>query len=623
MATDIEAHKAVEKEGVTYFRCVECGGLVTHEHHAHVTPGGHLALRRPTPPLLKREKLPNYGGRAYVRFSGLAEWVSSTFDLPRRIKTAGMQIPPEGYAGLAVQRAIYLIVLAVPLGVVLVLLTSTLFPLLLFLLPVGFFLGTMYYPSVKASSRMELIESELAFFATYLSMTVGAGVPLYEALKRIGAEPNPLISSSNEMAELRTNAEYFSKDEELSAEQMSMQHPSKIFRGWLSGVLHVNRMGGDLVMHLDQAADKTLSDLEDAWNEYVGRASTIGTLTAIMFALIPVTVYIFILVTISATTVGIVLAYTFIMSPLGAVMLIILSEAGRPKTPTKYDVYYKMMMVSFTLATIIAGGIYFVSGSAIPMYELVGAALIMAFLPAALKFEIDWMFEGAVENNLPRLMDDLAENRRIGQDIDTSLLHVAFRHRYGRALDKIVDRIAFNVSQFTMGVGTVLNTVRVRSWHSTAIFFLLREATETGGGGVVVFDRLASFASKYVTLRKKITQSLRGYQALFYTISIAIITSTLFIVTFIVGPQTGLLGSAGTWGMPVTKELLHLVADLSLTGAVINSALLGLIAGKIGRGTIAGGSIHLVIGVAIALTTIATLSVLLPTLGGMMSLNPT
>jgi hypothetical protein len=56
---------------------------------------------------------------------------------------------------------------------------------------------------------------------------------------------------------------------------------------------------------------------------------------------------------------------------------------------------------------------------------------------------------------------------------------------------------------------------------------------------------------------------------------------------------------------------------VAITGAVLNAVMLGLIAGKVGRGTIAGGAIHVIIGATIALVTILALNALMPGLTGL------
>jgi flagellar protein FlaJ len=609
--------RKVTKSETVVFICPDCGERVTHLHEHQYSVHG-ISLREVQSEKVK--KTPSYGGHAYVRFSGISEWAVAHFGLRRRIKAADMSVPPEGYAGTAITRTLIAVLIAAPLGIALTVLFAVPYFLAVLAAPLLVFLSYMYYPSVKASSRGEKIELELAFLSAYLAMAVSAGVPFYAALKRIGTEPNPLVSSSKEIMTIETDAEYFLKDEELSAEKLSVQHPSRAFRAWLAGVLHVNRMGGDLVAHLDNTVDQTLSQLEDMWNEYVEHASTIGTLTALLYALLPITIYVFLLVMITSTTLVFAIVYAFFISPLGAVMLMMLSEGGRPKPPTNYTQYYRLMAVG-TIPAAIFAGIALLQGVTIPF--IVGISSIIVFLPAAVKFELDWKSETSIESNLPRLIDDISENRRIGQDIDAAFGHVAGRHRYGKALDEIVDMLAFNIGQFTISISQVLGRVRLRSWHSNAIFFLLREATETGGGQVSVFDRLARFADRYVGLNMKIKRSLRGYQALFYAISVAIISSMLFIANFIISPQTGLLGTLSITGGPTniiaTQANLQLMQTIAITGAVLNSALLGMIAGKVGRGTIAGGSIHVIIGVTVALITVVVLGL---TMGGLSTLIP-
>lgn len=584
--------------------------LHVHEHPEHVAPAPGLKA-------VKVERKVSYGGLAYVRFSALSEWAVRVFKLRRRIQVADMAIPPEGYAGLAVQRSVLVGLLSVPLAAILSLLTGSLLPLAMLAVPIVFFLSSMYYPSVVASGRAEGVSSELPFLSTYLAMAVSARVPFFKALEHIGTEPNPLTMTSREVMNLRGDTEWFIKDEELAAEKMSGQHPNQAFRTWLAGLLHVLRMGGDIVAHLDEAMDKTLTDLEEAWDRYVGHASSVGTVTAILYAMLPITIYVFLLITVNPSTIAIAFAYTFLISPLGAVMMILLAEAGRPKIPVTYSGYYRILAFSAVPAVLVGLVANF---AGLESYSVVAISIILCCLPAALKYEYDWSGEGSIESNLPRLLTDITENRRVGQDVDTAFSHVAFHHRYGRALDAIVDLVAFNIHNFAVTVSNALGAVKIRSWHSRSIFFLLREATESGGGEYTVFERLRKFADRYVALRKRVVRDLFGYQLLFYSVAVVIVASTLFIDKFVLTPQTGLLGSLTTTGAPTgmltTQANLNAMEAIALTGAVVNGGLLGLISGKIGRGTIAGAATNVVIGVSIALISILVLSALLVNFAG-------
>jgi len=600
--------------------CPVCGEIVTAEH-VHKQVESHVIRIQEAlgPQRRKAPRLGVYGGKAYVRFSGLAEWAARQFRLGSRIAKANMSIPPEGYAAKAVYYTFIAAAVAIPVSIVLSVIFASITPLVLVLAPEVIFLASMYYPAVKASARAETVDLELAFLTTYLSMAVSAGVPFYEAIKRIGAEPNPLKGAAKEAMTIRTMSEYFLKDEELSMEQLAAAHPSKALRSWAAGILHVVRMGGDLVAHLDDEVDRALTRLEELWGQYVEHASTIGTLTAMLYALIPISVYVFLLVMITPGTLTFAIFYTFFLSPLGAVMLIGLTESGRPKPPVSYAGYYKLTAVSAVPAAIFGLVAYFLFNLQLPY--VVGLGAIVLFAPSAVKYERDWSVERSVETSLPRLIDDIAENRRVGQDVDIAFQHVAGKRRYGRALDRIVDMLAFNITYYTMSISQVLNKVKLRSWHSQAIFFLLREATETGGGGTFVFDRLARFADRYVDINQKVMRTLRGYQGLFYAISVAIIASMLFVANFIVSPQTGLLGTLSAAGGPAsilaTSQNLSLMETVAITGAVLNAVMLGLIAGKVGRGTIAGGAIHVIIGATIALVTILALNALMPGLTGL------
>lgn len=530
-----------------------------------------------------------------------------------------MRVAPEGYAAVGVHLTLITAVPCLSLGIVLSVAVGSLMPLLFLLGPPVFLLMYMFYPSFKISTRQESIETELAFLSSYLAMAASAGVPIYVAIKRLVSESNPLPASTRESLAIMRDSEIFRKDSMIGMEHLSVNHPSKLFRSWLGGFLHVLRMGGDLVTHLDGAAERSLDDLERMWTRYRGRASSLAVFVTVFYALIPITLYIFLLVVVSAGTITIATLFTFFFAPMGAALLGFLIEMGRPKPPTSYGKYYKLFMFGAPVGALIG---FLASSSGAPPHVSLGLGMIAACVPTAVKFEGDYLRETSIENALPRFIDDIAENRRVGQSLEKALTSVAWQKRYGRFLDKVVSTIAWNIQQFKQDVSQAIGLIKIDSWHSRCLLWLLEEAAKTGGGTLSIFERLTTFADRYSTIQSEIKNDLRTYQILFYFVSAIIVVTTVFILDYVLNPSTGIVGAMVTGGFlssfVPTKENVQFMANLVLEGAVIISAILGFLGGKMSRGTFAGGALNAIIAVTLAIVTLLVMTNI-PLLAGVSS----
>jgi len=605
----LDSELVVEPPPQSDVLCPVCHQPLSAHTHPHA-PGRRIRPRAPQFAL--KERFSFFGvspGKSFQRYGSLADWCVNAFNLRSRVGMAEMRIAPEGYASVGIHLTVITAIVCLPLGIALAVVLGSLVPLLFLFGPPAFLLMYMFYPAFKISTRKESIETELAFLSCYLAMATSAGVPIYVALKRLVSEPNPLPAATRESLAIMRDAEVFEKDSTMSMERLSVNHPSKVFRSWLGGFLHVLRMGGDLVAHLDGAAERSLNELEAMWGRYRNRASSLAVFVTVFYALIPIMLYIFLLVVVTSGTVLIATLFTFFFAPVGAIMLGFMIEMGRPKPPMSYQKYYKPFMFGVPLG-VLMGFLTFSSG--VPPHVSLGLAVIAACIPTAVKFEGDYLRETSIEDALPRFIDDIAENRRVGQSLERSLTSVAGQGRYGRFLDRLVATIAWNIDRFKQDVSQALGLIKVDSWHSRCFLWLLEEAARTGGGTVSIFERLTTFADRYSTIQSGIKDDLRSYQILFYFISAIIVVTTVFILDYVLNPSTGIVGAMVTGGFlssfVPTKENVQFMANIILMGAVVISAILGFLGGKMSRGTFAGGALNAIIAITLAIAALLVMT---------------
>ncbi|MEM4557080.1 MAG: hypothetical protein QXY36_04030, partial [Sulfolobales archaeon] len=133
---------------------------------------------------------------------------------------------------------------------------------------------------------------------------------------------------------------------------------------------------------------------------------------------------------------------------------------------------------------------------------------------------------------------------------------------------------------------------RLRDWFIAIVFRFLVDSVLYGGGSPEIIEALAIFAQGLSDSEIELRRSLRAYVLLPYFGIIMISSAPLIIVW-------QLTMSAGLRTQP--EMLTGIIATLSI-GALINSYITGIVAGKLSRMVLAAGFTHSIIAVLLTLT---------------------
>jgi flagellar protein FlaJ len=215
------------------------------------------------------------------------------------------------------------------------------------------------------------------------------------------------------------------------------------------------------------------------------------------------------------------------------------------------------------------------------------AVVIIAFPPAVLDY-IDYRWKKSVDEHLPDLFRSIVQAQQTGVTLPQALEEASKRH-YGSLtgeLRKMVAQISWGMpfEKAFQSLGQRVDTILMRRTVP-----LIIEASRTGGRIEKVFDPMGKFVQATLTLKKERQTQIRPYLAIIYVaFFVFIITIILLFKTFFVQmTDIPIMGFAILTPTEAKRIFFHM--------SIIQAFFSGLIAGKMGEGTISAGLKHSII----------------------------
>jgi len=232
----------------------------------------------------------------------------------------------------------------------------------------------------------------------------------------------------------------------------------------------------------------------------------------------------------------------------------------------------------------------------LPMSIHVSLALIsINIIPSVVAFKQSRERSG-LEKALPDFIRDVAEGRKIGLSPEGSIEQLASKN-YGR-LSKSIKTMGSQIS-WGLPILKVIKTFAnsVDSWITMAIGTLMVEVVDVGGGTVGSFSTMADFTRKVNELESEKRSALRPYIFVVYMAGIMLVLTTFMMVYFLSEPISAKISTPlpGLSMTPATVQSL-------LTASIFDGWVIGLVAGKMGGGSVADGFKHSLILVLVSLT---------------------
>jgi len=244
-----------------------------------------------------------------------------------------------------------------------------------------------------------------------------------------------------------------------------------------------------------------------------------------------------------------------------------------------------VIIVSVLVAVAIVLFGYFTVGISVALDDFVFFGLLAIISPIALVNYIDYRWRKAVDEHLPDLFRSIVQAQEIGMTLPKALEEAAKRD-YGPLtpeLKKMTVQISWGASfeeallNFGRRVGTVLTQRTVP---------MIIEASRSGGRVEKVFDPMGKFVQTTILLEKERKTQTRPYIAIIYVaLFVFLFTIVILFKTFFTNVDgTALLSVPTSSPADLKRIFLHLT--------LVQGFFSGLVAGKIGEGSVNAGLKH-------------------------------
>jgi flagellar protein FlaJ len=561
---------------------------------------------------------------ALTLFERLGRSLAKVFELDKHIRSAGMYIHPVTYACRVL---LYTLISSIAsISTLILVITMTNQPLInkvvyivsLALIPITVFSLGITYPSIATSLRKLFVESELPFLMVYLATMAKGGVSVDIAIARV-SELRVFKYVRAEASRVVRQVRVFGDDPLTAIEKVAHEHPSSKFRDVMLGYVATLRAGGDVIHYLETRVREILSSRIAEVKAMVDRLAIYLELYIILGVIVSLTIFTFFAVSGAITVVGgsrlrgvsidptIPMIYNVVVLPTLGIVTLLIIHLSHPRTSLPHRMPYIMMLLTLpiavlsSLATLVLTDSWHVVEGVLmpkdvkPVLISVTIGLVVLSLPPWITYSIERRGTKGLTRYLADFLRDLSEVRKSGLSPEKCFIVLSERS-YG-SLTVIVRKAASALAiGLSLDRALARSVSKVKDWFLAVIFRFLVDSVLVGGGSPEVIDALANFTQGLAESEEELRSRLRAYVLLPYFGACMMAASPVIIVW-------QLISSSPT--PPKPEAVASLILTLSL-GAMINSYMMGLIAGKVSSLTVAAGFKHAVIMTLITILTILT-----------------
>ena len=586
--------------------------------------------------VVRRYKTPTIGEVfTAISLSFFESWGRSlvkTFELDKAIDRAALSIHPVKYAATTIALTVFTAIFCA-LAVVLLyffapppLIYMVIAILIAAIIPILVFSYRLSYPSILASIRRVEVENELPFFMAYISTMVRGGYSFEKIVERV-SQLRVFKAIRREAQRIITRIKMFGDDPVSAVENVAIRHPSSRFRDTMLGYTTTLRSGGDVVHYLEIRTREIFEARTNEVKAIMGRLQSYLEVYIIFGVIVSVTLFVFFAVSGALTAaqamrspgevsismdISMPSLYNFFVLPLMGIGIIFAIHLNQPRTPISYGKVYTFLftlipasIAVFIVTLIFTGGIDIFLYSA-PLSLRIARSIIISATTAVLTLSIPTWFlyrsmvkgyRGVIKSTADFLRD-LSEVRKTGLSPEKCVLMLSSRDY--RSLTPIVSRAATALSIGFSLEDALRRALRgVKEWFVVASFRFLADSIIVGGGSPEVIDVLARFTQILSELEEETRRRMRTQVILPYFGAVMLATMPIIILYMLLTMANISLETAAP-----------LVMVIGL-GNIINSFIMGLIAGKASQTTIAAGFLHsAILSIISALSITATLAYL-------------
>jgi flagellar protein FlaJ len=551
--------------------------------------------------------------------------LAKSLELDKSILRAGMNVHPVIYASRTIMVTLITSVTALLSAAMAFIFAPMPFiarvvvGLVALVIPISVFAMMILQPSLKASDRKSGVENELPFFMAYASTMAKGGVSLEKIIERVSTL-KVFKAMKEECLRVMTYVKLFGYDPISALERVSILHPSTKFRDLMLGYTTTLRSGGDVTHYMEIRTQELFNARMNEIKSMTERLASFLELYIVLGVIMSITVFVFFSVsgTLSAVSAGRTTGtlsvdvtmpslYNFLVLPMLGLVVLAMIQVSQPKTPVKIMEPYVTLItlipisvVSFFVTLFITNGFGVLRG-VLGLHEvqsviisLTVALLILTIPPWLVHRSVLKGHKGLVKATADYLRE-MSEIRKTGLSPEKCIVQLSTKDF--RNLTPIVSKAGTAVSLGLSLEEALRRVLRgVREWFVIAIFRFLTDSIVVGGGAPDIIDALARFTQSLSELEEELRRRLKAYVVLPYFGAIMLASSPIIIVNMLITAA----------GAPA-EAVAPLIGVLGV-GSMINSFIMGLIAGKSSEMSIAAGFKHA------ALMTLVTAATILFTL---------
>jgi len=556
-------------------------------------------------------------GVAYRLFGNFSpKFLSGVFEFKEHLAKAGIKIYPETYISLMFLFAILTLPVSI-IALVLIYFTKILFLIFLVPMPIYVMIGFMVVPSSRASERATVLEREIPFTATYITVMASGGIPPYMSFKRL-ADVDLLPATRKEARALIRDVEIFGVDPLTALEKAAKYNPLDIFRDFVSGYASTVIIGGDVIHFLETKAHDIFKAGSMRAKAAAERMGMLLESFIIVMVLMSLCFYIlFSVESIYSTGLDMgsgVIMYTYVFTPLLSIVFIWMAHGMQQKTPISEYRPYKVYALSSAIGVLILlllTGFFGMIQTPLPFLAnlvdlpiAVSITLIVSVVPPAIVHQKIAGRKSSMERGISNFLRDLTETRKTGLSPEACIKNLSDRD-YG-AFSKELQKMSSDIGWGIPLRNVIMDFVkRTKSWMSQIVMFLLLEAVDVGGGTISMIESLARFNNMTQEIEKEKKASVRPYMIMPYFAAILLVSTTLMTLLF----TTNTIAMGGeTAATTANTDFLTLIFTVSV---ITHCYLIGLVCGKISEESLAAGFKHSAFLVLIAIVASKVVPVLL------------
>lgn len=239
---------------------------------------------------------------------------------------------------------------------------------------------------------------------------------------------------------------------------------------------------------------------------------------------------------------------------------------------------------------------------ALPWDSFLILALMVGMFPSAAVNVIDSKWRAGIDKNIPRFLREVAEAGRSGLTL-TRAIEVSAERKYG-PLSKELQRVATQLS-WGISLEDALKSFaeRVETTLARKTAQLIIEVSRSGGDVQEVLESINKHVGDLYLLERERKGAIKPYIAIIYVAAmIFLMTDILLIKTFFsqIANLQDIQQEVATGALLTISLDVPTLSKVLFHTSIIQSLFGGLVAGKMGEGTVGAGLVHCLILIAVS-----------------------